>query len=29
MAYKQNNNPLRKNGEVLEFFAGRNEGQEI
>lgn len=26
MAYKQNNNPLKKNGEVLEFFAGRNEG---
>jgi hypothetical protein len=26
MAYKQKNNPLRKNGEVLEFFAGKNEG---
>ncbi len=26
MAYKQDNNPLRKNGEVLEFFAGKNEG---
>jgi len=26
MAYKQKNNPIRKDGEVLKFFAGKNEG---
>ncbi len=26
MAYNQDNNPLKKNGEVLELFAGSNKG---